>query len=63
MVYVRKLGKAHAELVAQLTRERSGIGGLLEAAGVPGGRIIGDVLDASRLTPEEEARRSSRSRR
>jgi hypothetical protein len=59
-VRVGSLVKAHNELVAQLNRERSGPGALLEAAGVPGGRIIGDILDAGRQTPEEAAAKRAR---
>ncbi|MHC4248980.1 MAG: hypothetical protein ACYS9X_07625 [Planctomycetota bacterium] len=41
-----RLGKAaHDELAAQLRCERPWPGALLEAASVPGGRVIGDTVD------------------
>lgn len=52
------LTRAHNDLVAQLNRDRAGLGAALEAVGIPGGKIIGDILDSRALTPEEKAARS-----
>jgi hypothetical protein len=53
---------AHNALVTNLTRERTGLGALLEAAGVPGGRSIGNTVEAlmrQELGPDRRATRSA----
>lgn len=43
---VPRLERAHNQLVRVIERERSGTAALLEAAGLPGGRAVGRLLDS-----------------
>lgn len=56
---VGKLVKAHNSLVAQLNKERSGLGALLDAAGVPGGKAIGALLNSATSGPAATRGRES----
>lgn len=53
--------RAHNQLVQAWNREHAGLGTLLEAAGVPAGKIIGGAVDA--LAGPDGAQRRRRGRR
>ena len=53
--------RAHNRLVETLNRERTGLGAVLDAAGVPAGKIIGAALDG--LAGPDGAPRRRRGRR
>ena len=65
---VQALVKEHNALVKDYNRRQaerrrsSGLGELLDAAGVPGGKLIGEMLDATTSEEKPPARRGHRGR-